>query len=79
MLIASAIVKVIPEKAEETARLIERLPYVTTYGVHKENNIIMVVEANTTEELENLSKRIMNEYEAVLGVFPTYLSSDEND
>ncbi len=77
MLIASMIVKVLPEKAIETEKLMEQYPNVTTYGVHKDNNIIIVVEANDAQELESLSRRIMNAHEAVLGVFPTYVTTDE--
>jgi nitrate reductase NapAB chaperone NapD len=79
MLIASMIVKVVPEKAEEVAQSLGRIPNVTTYGVHKENNIIVVAEAHDVEQLENLSKYLMMEYENVLGVFPTYLTSDEDE
>ncbi len=79
MLIASMIVKVMPDKAEEIALFLERLPNVTNYGVHKENNIIVVIEAHDEEQLENLAKYILDSYEDVLGVFPTFVGSDEED
>jgi len=77
MLIASMIVKVVPEKAEEVVQSLGRIPNVTTYGVHKENNLILVAEAHDVEQLENLSKYIMNTFDEVLGVFPTYVTADE--
>jgi len=77
MLIASMIVKSVPEKAEETAQLLGRIPNVTTYGVHKDNNIIVVAEAHDVKQLENLSKYLLNEYDDVIGVFPTYLRWDD--
>ncbi len=77
MLIASMIVKVVPEKAEEVTQQLERIPNVTTYGVHKEKNLIIVAEAHDAEQLENLSKYIMNTFDGVLGVFPTYVTADE--
>ncbi|MDZ7291555.1 MAG: chaperone NapD [candidate division KSB1 bacterium] len=77
MLIASMIVKVVPEKAEEVMQQLRRVPNVTTYGVHKENNLIIVAEAHDAEQLENLSKYLTTEFEGVLGVFPTYVTADE--
>lgn len=79
MIIASMIVKVVPEKAEDIAQQLRRIPNVTTYGVHKENNIIVVAEAHDEEQLQNLSKYIMEEFEDVWGVFPTYMTSDEEN
>lgn len=76
MLIASMIVKAPSEKAPEIAAALEKIPGLTLYGVHKENNIIVVAEAETAGELEKLSESIMMEFPEVLGVFPTYLTSD---
>ncbi len=78
MLISSMLVKVIPEKADEIAQLLERIPNVTNYGVHNENNIVIVVESHDKEQLENLCKYIMESYEDVLGVFPTYVGNLES-
>jgi hypothetical protein len=36
----------------------------------------VVAEAETTEELEKLSESIMVKFPEVVGVFPTYLTSD---
>ncbi len=66
------LVKVIPEKADEIAQLLERIPNVTNYGVHNENSIVIVVESHDKEQLENLCKYIMESYEDVFGVFSTY-------
>ncbi len=79
MIVASMIIKVKPEKAEETAKLISEIPSITTYGVHKEDNIIAVIEAETGKELESLSQSILREFENVLGLYPTYLTTDESD
>lgn len=76
MLVASMIVKITPEKAEEVAQQLERIPNVTTYGVHKQNNIIVVVEAHDEAQLENFSKYITEEFDGVLGVFPTFVAVD---
>lgn len=79
MLIASMIVKVIPEHAEEVAQQLERTPNITSYGVHKENNIIIVTEAHDVEQLENIARYILETYPDVLGVFPTFVGSEEED
>lgn len=76
MLISSMIVKVVPEMAEEVVLKLNKIPNVTTYGVHKENNIIIVAEMETEEQLEDLSNHITNEYDGVLNVYFTYVSSD---
>ncbi len=78
MLIASLIVKVNIEYADETAQQLEKMENVTTYGVHKEDSIIIVVEAETIKEIEFLTKQILAENNNVLGVFPTYLAPDHS-
>lgn len=77
MLISSMIVKVEPAKAEKVAHQLGRVPNVTTYGVHRENNVIIVAEMHDAEQLENLSKYILNEFDGVSGIFPTYVAVDE--
>ncbi len=79
MLIASMIVKTKPERADEVARQLQRMPNVTTYGVHKDANIIVVVEAHDEEQLENFTSYLMREYADILGVFPTFVGSDEDE
>ncbi len=77
MLIASMIVKVVATDAEAVQAQLQRLPNVATYGIHKEDNIILVTEARSVEELEQLAKHITHEVAGVLGVFPTYVTEDE--
>jgi nitrate reductase NapAB chaperone NapD len=76
MLVASMVVKVEPEKAEDLARQFGRIPGVTTYGVHKEENVIVVAEAHDEAQLENLAKYLMRDFDGVWGVFPTFVASD---
>ena len=78
MLIASMIVKTVSDNADEVARELQRIPNVTTYGVHKENNIIVVAEAQDEEQLENFTQYLMREYSAILGVYPTFVASDDD-
>ena len=77
MYIASMIIRVNPQKAQQIADELEELDNVTTYGVHKEENIVLVAEALEVKELENLSRYILETYDDVIGVFPTYLTYDE--
>jgi nitrate reductase NapAB chaperone NapD len=77
MLVASMIVKVEPAQAEEVARQLGRMPGVTTYGVHKEENVVVVAEAHDEAQLENLGKYILAEFEGVWGVYPTFVASDD--
>jgi nitrate reductase NapAB chaperone NapD len=77
MLVASMIVKAEPEQAEEVCRQLGRVPGVTTYGVHKEVNIVVVAEAQDVEQLENLAKYIVENFEGAWGVYPTFIGSDD--
>ncbi len=77
MYIASMIVKVFPEKAQNVLTQLERIENVTTYGIHKKENIIVVAEAPEVKELEMLTRYIMDTFEDVTGVFPTYLTYDD--
>lgn len=77
MLIVSMIVKVKSEAAQVTLEAIEKIENLTTYGVHKDDNIIVVGEVETVDEIEALSKKLLNEFDAILGVFPTYLADED--
>lgn len=77
MLVASMIVKAEPEQAEEVCRQLGRVPGVTTYGVHKDVNIVVVAEAQDVEQLENLATYIVENFEGAWGVYPTFVGSDD--
>lgn len=77
MLVASMIVKTDPGRAEEVSRQLGRIPNVTTYGVHREENIVLVAEAHDEAQLENLARYIMDTFEEAWGVFPTFIGTDE--
>lgn len=77
VLIAGMIVKVDPERAGEVARQLGRIPNVSTYGVHKEENIVLVAEGHDEGQLENLARYIVGTFEGVRGVYPTFIGSDE--
>jgi len=76
MIIASMIVKTEKEKAEDIALQLKRIPNLSTHGVYKEDNIIVVMEAEKEEELVNMSRYIMNEFDWILGIYPTFVASE---
>ncbi|MHC1737699.1 MAG: chaperone NapD [Ignavibacteriaceae bacterium] len=78
MIIASMIIKTEPGKAEETVLQLKGIPNLTTHGVYKENNIIVVMEAEKEEELEHMSRYIMNEFDGIIGTFPTFIASEDD-
>ena len=78
MIIASLIVKTIPEYAEDTALKLSKLPNVSTHGIYKGDNIIVLIEAEKEEQLEDFSKYIINEFDGILGTYPTFVSSEDN-
>lgn len=78
MIIASMIVKTQKDKAEEIALQLKRIPSVSTHGIYKEDNIIVLMEAEKEEELEHLSRYIMNEFDGILGTYPTFVASEDD-
>jgi nitrate reductase NapAB chaperone NapD len=76
MLVASMVVKVDPAQADELSRQFGRIPGLTTYGVHKEDNIVVVAEAHDEAQLENMARYLLDNFEGAWGVFPTFVASD---
>ena len=76
MIIASMIVKTMLGKAEEVMLKLSKLPNISTHGIYKEDNIIVVIEAEKEEELESFAKYISSEIDDVLGVYPTFISAE---
>lgn len=78
MLVASMVVKVDPAQADELSRQFGRIPGLTTYGVHKEENVVVVAEAHDEAQLENMARYILDTFEGAWGVFPTFVASDDS-
>ncbi len=74
MPIAGVVIYTQPQKSMEVLEQLKQIDNVTTYGVHKGNNIIAVFEGKTSRELEQLSDRISREVPGVLGIFPAYVN-----
>ncbi|HSL90675.1 MAG TPA: chaperone NapD [Ignavibacteriaceae bacterium] len=78
MIIASMIVTTQTGMAEEVALQLKRIPNLTTHGVYKGDNIIVVMEAEKEEEMVNMSRYIMNEFEGILGTYPTFIANEDD-
>jgi nitrate reductase NapAB chaperone NapD len=78
MIIASMIVKVLPENIDDVVLKLNNIPNVTTYGVHKEENIIILIEADSEDQLKDLARYINSEFDGILGTYPTFIGSDED-
>ena len=77
MIIASMIVKTTVDSAEKVVLALNELPNVTTYGIHKDNNIVVLIEAESEDKLRDLSRYINSEFDGVTGTYPTFISVDE--
>ncbi|NOX37927.1 MAG: chaperone NapD [Calditrichaeota bacterium] len=77
MPIAGVVVVTVPERTSSVLQELKKLSNVTTYGVHKENNIIAVLESDTTKGLEQLSNQISQAIQGVIGVFPAYINFED--
>jgi len=58
---------------------LETMDNVTTYGIHKDTNIVAVFEADSPKGLEGLSKQIQNDVPGVLGIYPAYVNYEEEE
>jgi nitrate reductase NapAB chaperone NapD len=78
MIIASMIIKALPENIDEVVLKLNNIPNVTTYGVHKEENIIVLIEADSEDQIKDLARYINSEFDGILGTYPTFIGSDED-
>lgn len=77
MIIASMIIKVVPEAAEDVVLELKKIPNVSTHGIYKEENIVVVVETEREAQLEDFTRFIMGEFDGIIGTFPTFVGSEE--
>ncbi|MCZ7602833.1 MAG: hypothetical protein C4543_05850 [Ignavibacteriales bacterium] len=77
MIIASMIVKVDEEKINDVVLELQKIPNVTTHGIYKKENIIVLVEAESNDQLRDLGRFINSTFDGVIGTYPTFVSADE--
>lgn len=79
MPIAGVIIVSAPEKAMQVLDRLNTIPNVTTYGVHKDDNIVAVLEGDSPKDLELLSDKIQQEITGVMGIFPAYVNYEDEE
>lgn len=77
MLISGVVLLIQPEKSMQISTELKKYPNITTYGIHKENYIIAVFEADDEKQMKILSENLVQQIDGVLGVYPTYMQFDE--
>lgn len=78
MPVAGVVVMVVEQKGDAVLSALEEMEEVTTYGIHKKNYIVAVLEGDSSRHLEEISGRIQA-IDGVLGVFPAYVGFDEEE
>ncbi len=79
MPISGVTILVEEQKTNKVLAELKNYDRVTTYGIHKNNYIVAVLEANTVNELEVISNKILDEIDGVLGVYPAYVNYQDDD
>jgi len=79
MPIAGVIITTAQEEVENVLIKLKEFEKVSTYGIHKENNIVAVFEGDTINELEDINNKITKEIKGVLGVFPAYVNYEDDE
>ena len=77
MPIAGVLVLTQPKLSEYVLVELNKMDKVTTYGIHKENYIIAVLEGNSITELEDITNSITNKISGVIGVYPSYVNYEK--
>jgi len=77
MPIAGIVILTDPAKADKVLYELKQIPNVTTYGVHKENNIIAVLDTETGPELKEVTNRLQHEIDGIIGVYPSCVNYED--
>ena len=79
MPIAGVIILTTEERSMQVLDQLAKIDHITTYGIHKDNNIVAVFEGDSPKELEELSKKIIKEVPGILGVYPAYVNYETGE
>ncbi len=77
MPIAGVIVLTVPEKADEVMVRLQEYKNVTTYGSHKINHIVAVLEGDSPDELEKLTDQLKEQIPNIIGIYPAYVNFED--
>ena len=78
MPIAGVVILTASEKTEDVLIQLKKIDNVTTYGIHKDNNIIAVFEGETIIDLENINDHVLENTDGVVGIYPAYVNYEED-
>jgi len=77
MPIAGVVIITDKQKTAHVLNKLNNIENVTTYGVHKDNNIVAVFEGDTTSQLEKMNDDIINRIDGIQGIFPAYVNFED--
>ncbi len=74
MPISGVVILTKADKTKQVLGALEKQQDVTTYGVHKDYYIVAVFEADTSGQLEAMSRDIQTNIPGVIGIYPAYVN-----
>ncbi len=77
MAIAGVVIATQPQKAMHVMEQLNKTPQVTTYGVYNDSQIVAVFESDTANGLKELSKEIQENIDGILGIYPSYVTFED--
>ncbi|GAB4185565.1 MAG: hypothetical protein Kow00108_23040 [Calditrichia bacterium] len=77
MPVAGVVILADNTKVKSIYQNLQKYSNITTYGVHHENQIVAVFEADSSNELELMSEEIKEKEEGILGIFPAYVNFED--
>jgi len=77
MPIAGVVILTQPGKSQSVLKQLKDLSGVTTYGIHKENYIITVMEGDSLEDVKSKSEQMMSSIPGIIGVYPSYINVED--
>ncbi len=75
MAIMGFLVHALPDDLERVERMVGRMDGMTTYGIHKEQYIVVVAEAPSDKIDDEVDK--IKELDGVLTIYATYMTVDD--
>jgi len=78
MPIAGVVILTAKNKTDDVLIQLKKIDKVTTYGIHKDNYIIAVIEGDTIADMENINDHILVKTDGVVGIYPAYVNYEED-
>ncbi len=77
MPIAGVIIITDKSKTANVLNQLNKVENVTTYGVHKDNNIVAVFEGDSPSQLEKMNDEIVKKIDGIFGIYPAYVNFED--